>query len=681
MHFAPMTPTAAMRPSAWLIKGPVRRVTCSSDAAIVIGRAEIDHDGLGCEAAAKISRNSVEIRVDNDSLGIKRIGSTAVYTRVSRGAEWAPLEAGSTVVLGAGCDFALTWRDEPKTRFSVEAPLRPVPAPVPVPEQVPMPAQPAQKPSTLLMVLGWQGAGKTTLVKQLIDSATDWSSIQGGTANREDASRLQRPGAVVFGKWQGFQPDGSSTKAGRLDGCDRLEGPSGELEQCKRAVARLAPAGVRLFVTDGVALLNRPFVDAARHAGLRVRLVELDVPADVAAARQQARDGPNGRACDWAAKREKWRGDPGWESMQPAALLRTLQTLLVESNGAGSPADDEADGAEAAAAADAIAEDPAAAAREVATRQTSGAYPTMGRRCNHDGTCWQRGCDHWLRYTHPCELEKPYCPRLLSHGFCYNVGRHAHNAQYSHGPLPSAMLAHSALGRAPAVAPSQSSFASSSSTALGALKQQLHSFLWQHRAELFASQHRTGLKFALVGSFMVGEGTTNNLFLGRVSQGHPSFIKHPTRNVGVYVPTVDMQLARGKVSRVQWQAYQLAKRALECFDRHYSEGEFVVQFAYMNDGHSHYVKKHKDTNDVSFQYVLGLGDYTGAVLRVHNQTESAHRDFDVRNRVLKFDGRCSHELILDGFRGDRFTVIYYKNYDNRLGQQDAPIFDAPCFVD
>jgi hypothetical protein len=112
----------------------------------------------------------------------------------------------------------------------------------------------------------------------------------------------------------------------------------------------------------------------------------------------------------------------------------------------------------------------------------------------------------------------------------------------------------------------------------------------------------------------------------------------------------------------------------------YAAGEYVVQFALMNDA-SHHVKCHTD-DDVSFQYALTLGDFSGATLRVYKtRDKSAYIDFrDAKNQIVKFDGRLPHEVLTDGFRGHRFTVIWYKNFDHRK-RTDDPILQAPAIVD
>ena len=59
-----------------------------------------------------------------------------------------------------------------------------------------------------------------------------------------------------------------------------------------------------------------------------------------------------------------------------------------------------------------------------------------------------------------------------------------------------------------------------------------------------------------------------------------------------------------------------------------------------------------------------------------------HQDFDNRNRVLRVDGRFPHEVVLERFRGDRFTVIWYKNYDvrGRYSAHDDELEPNPRYV-
>ena len=206
---------------------------------------------------------------------------------------------------------------------------------------------------------------------------------------------------------------------------------------------------------------------------------------------------------------------------------------------------------------------------------------------------------------------------------------------------------------------------------LATLKRELATLLWTHRAQCFAIEDpRKAINVA--GSFKVGP-STNPGFLAYVREGRSGFIAHPTKNVGVCLHST-------KVSPLKWRAYELAKRILEKVDADYAAGEFVVQFAWMSSK-DHQVKCHVDACDVSFQYALTLGDFTGAVLRSYTRPDkTAWVDFAAKERIVRFDGRLPHEVLMNGFIGNRFSVIFYKNYDSRK-KRDDPVLDAPGLVD
>ena len=124
---------------------------------------------------------------------------------------------------------------------------------------------------------------------------------------------------------------------------------------------------------------------------------------------------------------------------------------------------------------------------EAGRRGLCSAFQNGGRKCKYDGKCFSRCPDHWLRFTHPCEIEKPYCPELLVGKQCYNVGNHIHNQQHSHGPLPAVMETQTAnAGPAGGVVAPPVSLGLDSS----ALKDQLLQLLWDNKEVLFKSTHR-----------------------------------------------------------------------------------------------------------------------------------------------------------------------------------------------
>ena len=205
----------------------------------------------------------------------------------------------------------------------------------------------------------------------------------------------------------------------------------------------------------------------------------------------------------------------------------------------------------------------------------------------------------------------------------------------------------------------------------------LYAHLHSHRATLFQRQHRDGEKkitFSLAGSFKVGVGSVqvgNKQYIG----SNPAFIQHPFVNTAVYLTPVEQQEGLSDAER---EAYRLAMAILLEIDPDYTEGATLVNFSLLNSP-THYVKQHVDKNDVSYQYALSLGSFEGVRLRVTGEDSQA-QDFGIRRKVLRFDGRLPHEAVLaPTFNGNRFTVIWYKNFDARQTKA-APILQTPTIV-
>ena len=198
----------------------------------------------------------------------------------------------------------------------------------------------------------------------------------------------------------------------------------------------------------------------------------------------------------------------------------------------------------------------------------------------------------------------------------------------------------------------------------------LRRHLVANRERLFKKQHRSKKKFTFKGSFKVGVGSTQPGHLQHLEK--PGFIKHPFKNTGVFVRPVAQQ----KRSEAERGAYELASRVLRAIDPDYARGEYTVQFALMESECR--VDKHKD-DDVSHQYAYSFGDFTGATLRVYDRGGRAYQDIDYKDRILKFEGRNFHEVLANGFEGQRFSVIWYKNYDARQIRPD-PLLETPEIV-
>ena len=178
------------------------------------------------------------------------------------------------------------------------------------------------------------------------------------------------------------------------------------------------------------------------------------------------------------------------------------------------------------------------------------------------------------------------------------------------------------------------------------------------------------VNFNLEWAFLLGEGTTNAL--GATSFETPHNFK---KGRGVCLTKVE------KRSLPKWKLklWKLSKQLITLIDPDFAAGEFVVNYSCMNKPEQ-YVKKHVDSDDVSHQYAMALGNYKNAALRLYDENDKVIGDFDYHKKVCKMDGRLPHELVSDGFEGERFCVIWFKSYDHRQTKAD-PIFKTPCYVD
>ena len=122
----------------------------------------------------------------------------------------------------------------------------------------------------------------------------------------------------------------------------------------------------------------------------------------------------------------------------------------------------------------------------------------------------------------------------------------------------------------------------------------------------------------------------------------------------------------------------MAKAILEMVDPAFAaSGNVLVQFALIDDS-SHHVYRHVDAEDITFQYVMCLGDYTGATLRAF-RPNGLYQDFSVHRKMLRIDGRFPHEVVMSDFAGERFSVIYYKNFDDSMPEPSPKLLD-PAIV-
>lgn len=68
--------------------------------------------------------------------------------------------------------------------------------------------------------------------------------------------------------------------------------------------------------------------------------------------------------------------------------------------------------------------------------------------------------------------------------------------------------------------------------------------------------------------------------------------------------------------------------------------------------------KHVDAHNVGVSEMIGLGDYSGGDVRVFDEFGKNPKDYNVKNKWLRFDGSLyPHETT--PFTGTRYTLVYY----------------------
>ena len=123
----------------------------------------------------------------------------------------------------------------------------------------------------------------------------------------------------------------------------------------------------------------------------------------------------------------------------------------------------------------------------------------------------------------------------------------------------------------------------------------------------------------------------------------------------------------------------LAKAAelLSTIDASYvQDGDFVLQVHAMDETSK--AMKHTDDEDISFQYGIGLGDYSGGELITWSSDGIEQPPINLRNQFVKLDGRLPH-MVTPVTSGIRYAVYYYKLYDRRI-TEPQPVFEPATVV-
>ena len=186
-------------------------------------------------------------------------------------------------------------------------------------------AKVAHDKSTLILVIGYPGAGKTTLVRGVIDR-------MGGFEHRvEDGGAwIENRTCVVFGRWTGFHRD---TKiAGRLDGTDRIHESC--VDSCLSALALMPARGITTVIAEGTRLLTPKFVAAAEEHCFHVRVIELETSKEESRERLLNREGDGFEAHfrRWAEGFEKRRKCVKERSVTRCSITKATDLILSMAN-------------------------------------------------------------------------------------------------------------------------------------------------------------------------------------------------------------------------------------------------------------------------------------------------------------------------------------------------------------
>ena len=94
-----------------------------------------------------------------------------------------------------------------------------------------------------------------------------------------------------------------------------------------------------------------------------------------------------------------------------------------------------------------------------------------------------------------------------------------------------------------------------------------------------------------------------------------------------------------------------------------TDGDWAVQINVINSDKQR-INRHVDDKDIAAQYGLALGNFEGGALTLWTKDETSKQTIDLRNRVVRLDGRNYHQ-VEPVTAGTRYSVYFFKNYDRR----------------
>ena len=105
-----------------------------------------------------------------------------------------------------------------------------------------------------------------------------------------------------------------------------------------------------------------------------------------------------------------------------------------------------------------------------------------------------------------------------------------------------------------------------------------------------------------------------------------------------------------------------------------ANGDWSVQVN-LSDDPNKLMKPHVDDKDMTHQYAIGLGDYTGGELATFREDATGKRTavkLCIRNKVVKVDGRQWH--VATKFKGVRFSIYFFKLWQRNCRTKTGILF-------
>jgi hypothetical protein len=181
--------------------------------------------------------------------------------------------------------------------------------------------------------------------------------------------------------------------------------------------------------------------------------------------------------------------------------------------------------------------------------------------------------------------------------------------------------------------------------------------------------YRKSPNFKLKWSFSIGEATIDPGSKQWAEKGYKGFTRHPFQKTlfvlkkSIKDRILDLCRSDEELEAVVTHAHALASEIFSGIDPSYTDGEYNISFSCM-DSENHHVRKHSDSRDICYQYMLGLGDYEGRA-----NICIGDKEINYNSRILKVDVRNQHYVVQKDFKGTRYSVIAYKIYDRRFTKE------------